>query len=115
MGALVETICRFAQLVHELPGIEELEVNPLLVTGAGALAVDIRGRLAEPEHEGPERSRPLEVDLLLHKPAASHPIAGCSLGTVVGPAPDPAQAASSKVSAQPTYSVPLFTASSIVD
>jgi acetyltransferase len=64
MGALVETICRFAQLVHELPGIEELEVNPLLVTVGGALAVDIRGRLAEPEHEEPERSGALEVDLL---------------------------------------------------
>ncbi len=47
LGALAETICRFAQLAADFPGIVELEVNPLLVGPAGTLAVDIRGQLKE--------------------------------------------------------------------
>jgi acetyltransferase len=55
LSALVETICRFAQLVWDFPQIEELEVNPLLVSPAGTIAVDIRGVLARREERGGPR------------------------------------------------------------
>ena len=47
LGALAETICRFAQLAADFPELAELEVNPLLASPTGTLAVDIRGRLEE--------------------------------------------------------------------
>jgi acetyltransferase len=67
LSALVETICRFAQLAADLPSLEELEVNPLLVNSAGTLALDIRGKLAErredgAEDESPECGRPHDVE-----------------------------------------------------
>jgi acetyltransferase len=42
LDALIETICRFAALVTDLPALGELEVNPLIV-GAAILALDVRG------------------------------------------------------------------------
>jgi len=47
LGALAETICRFAQIAADFPEIVELEVNPLLVGPTGTLVVDIRGQLKE--------------------------------------------------------------------
>jgi acetyltransferase len=46
--ALVRTICRFAQLVTDVDDFAELELNPLMVSAAGAIAVDARGALREP-------------------------------------------------------------------
>jgi acetate---CoA ligase (ADP-forming) len=45
MGALSDTVCRFAQLGAELPDLVELEVNPLVAGPGGVIAVDARGRL----------------------------------------------------------------------
>lgn len=46
LDRLAETICRFGLLVAEFPQLQELEVNPLLVSPAGALAVDLRGEVS---------------------------------------------------------------------
>lgn len=41
IDALVETIVRFSWLVSDLaPGISELDINPVLATPSGAIAVD---------------------------------------------------------------------------
>ena len=45
LDALADVICRFALLVADEPRLLELELNPLLVGAAGALAIDVRGRL----------------------------------------------------------------------
>jgi acetyl coenzyme A synthetase (ADP forming)-like protein len=44
LGALAETICRFAQLATDAAGLAELEVNPLVAGPGGVIAVDARGR-----------------------------------------------------------------------
>ncbi|MDG5778125.1 acetate--CoA ligase family protein [Haloarculaceae archaeon H-GB2-1] len=41
-GAVVETIQRLSQLVTDFPAILELDVNPLVATGEGVSAVDLR-------------------------------------------------------------------------
>ena len=46
LSALAGIICRFAQLAAELPELAECEVNPLLASAAGVIAVDARARLA---------------------------------------------------------------------
>lgn len=46
LDRLAETICRFGLLVAEFPQLQELEVNPLLVSPAGTLAVDLRGEVS---------------------------------------------------------------------
>ncbi len=46
MGALSESICRFAQLVVDLTDLAELEVNPLVAGADGVIAVDARASLA---------------------------------------------------------------------
>lgn len=43
--ALVDAACRFSRLAADLEGLAELEANPLHVTPAGVVAVDVRGRL----------------------------------------------------------------------
>jgi len=43
--ALAETICRFARLVVDVPGLREIEINPLIAGPAGVVAVDARGTL----------------------------------------------------------------------
>ena len=45
--AAADTVRRFAQLAAEIPGLADLEINPLLVGPAGAFALDVRGRLEE--------------------------------------------------------------------
>jgi acetyltransferase len=46
MGALAESICRFAQLAVDLTQLAELEVNPLVASASGVIAVDARASLA---------------------------------------------------------------------
>jgi acetyltransferase len=41
-SAIVETLCRLSQLVTDFPSILELDVNPLVATGDGVRAVDVR-------------------------------------------------------------------------
>ena len=43
---VVDVIRRLAQLALDWPQIQEIEINPLIVQGAGAVAVDARVRLA---------------------------------------------------------------------
>ena len=43
---LAQVIARFARLGVDVPELAEIEVNPLVVSPAGALAVDARARLA---------------------------------------------------------------------
>ena len=52
-AALAETIVRFARLASDWPELTELEVNPLIATPAGVMAVDARGSL----HGGLEHGR----------------------------------------------------------
>jgi acetyltransferase len=47
--ALVDAVCRFARLAADVPELAEIEINPLLVTPGGVLAVDVRGSLAPQE------------------------------------------------------------------
>jgi acetyltransferase len=51
--ALAETIVRFARLASDWPELTEIEVNPLIATAAGVVAVDARGSF----QGGPERGR----------------------------------------------------------
>jgi acetyltransferase len=46
VAGLCDTVCRFAQLGTELPELMELEVNPLVASPRGVVAVDARARLS---------------------------------------------------------------------
>ena len=48
-GALVETIQRLSQLVTDFPAILELDINPLVATGNGVAAIDLRLTLDQEE------------------------------------------------------------------
>jgi acyl-CoA synthetase (NDP forming) len=55
LEALVQTFVQFGQLAHDLSGyIAELDLNPVLVSPSGALAVDC---LIVPKHQSREQSR----------------------------------------------------------
>ena len=47
LAALYEAVCRFAHVGTDLPELVELEVNPLVSSSSGVLAVDARASLAE--------------------------------------------------------------------
>ena len=46
LNALADTVSRFSHLVCSVPGLRELEINPLLATPTGARALDVRGRIS---------------------------------------------------------------------
>jgi len=54
MGSLESMLLRVSEMVCELPGIGELDINPLIVDEAGAIAVDARIVVRDPQ---PMRSR----------------------------------------------------------
>jgi acetyltransferase len=45
LSALAATIARFSELAAAAPGVEEVELNPLVAGPAGVIAVDARARL----------------------------------------------------------------------
>ena len=45
LGALAETIGRFAQLAADAADLMELEINPLVAGPGGVMAVDARARI----------------------------------------------------------------------
>ncbi len=45
LDALAETICRFARLAVDAADVVELEINPLVASADGVIAVDARARL----------------------------------------------------------------------
>lgn len=49
-AAIVETIQRLSQLVREFPEIVELDVNPLVATPDGVVAIDL-ALTVDPEHD----------------------------------------------------------------
>jgi acetyltransferase len=49
LDALAETVSRFSRLVSDVPGLLELEINPLLAAAHGARALDVRGRISGEE------------------------------------------------------------------
>jgi acetyltransferase len=49
LDALADTVSRFSRLVSEVSVLQELEINPLLATPAGARALDVRGRISTEE------------------------------------------------------------------
>lgn len=49
-AAIVETIQRLSQLVREFPEIVELDVNPLIATPVGVVAIDL-ALTVDPEHD----------------------------------------------------------------
>jgi acetyltransferase len=51
--ALAATICRMGQLVADCPDLVELDLNPLVATPAGVVAVDARATLRHPAPAGP--------------------------------------------------------------
>jgi acetyl coenzyme A synthetase (ADP forming)-like protein len=50
VGALEDAILRVASLVEDLPQIQELDLNPILIHTQGATIVDARVRMAPAEH-----------------------------------------------------------------
>ena len=44
-AAVAGVICRFAQLAMQVPELREIEINPLMASATGAVAVDARGTL----------------------------------------------------------------------
>jgi acetyltransferase len=52
VAGLCDTVCRFAQLGTELPELMELEVNPLVASPRGVIAVDARARLSQGDAGG---------------------------------------------------------------
>ena len=54
MRSLESVLLRVSEMVCELPGIEELDINPLIVDETGAVAVDARVAVRDPR---PMRSR----------------------------------------------------------
>jgi acetyltransferase len=44
-STLAETICRFAQLAMDVAELREIELNPLVASPSGVVAVDARGAL----------------------------------------------------------------------
>jgi acetyltransferase len=46
LDALADAIARFSQLVTAVDGLQELEINPLIVGARGVIAVDARGVIA---------------------------------------------------------------------
>ncbi len=56
MAALEDVLLRISELVEAHPEVAELEANPLIVTAAGAIAVDVRVRLHPVEADAPSPS-----------------------------------------------------------
>jgi acetyl coenzyme A synthetase (ADP forming)-like protein len=61
-GALAELIENVSQLVHDFPEISELDLNPILATGDGATAVDVR--ILVDFSPAPPRYRPSQEEIL---------------------------------------------------
>lgn len=59
VGALKETILRLGRMVEDIPEVEELDLNPLMVLpeGKGAVVVDARIRFARGNHSTPQPGR----------------------------------------------------------
>jgi succinyl-CoA synthetase beta subunit len=51
--AVRDVLLRVAALAEALPEVAELDINPLVVTETGCLAVDARVRVAPAEHADP--------------------------------------------------------------
>lgn len=47
-SAVIDMLIRISWLAHENPQVEEFEINPVAVLARGAIAVDVRLKLAEP-------------------------------------------------------------------
>jgi acyl-CoA synthetase (NDP forming) len=52
--ALRDLLLRISQLVEDVPEVNEIDINPVMVraAGQGALALDARIRLARPARQG---------------------------------------------------------------
>jgi acetyltransferase len=74
--ALAETISRFGQLAVECPDLEDVELNPLVATATGVVAVDARATLARPSAaRAPEVTHALPGDGLAGGPPVGSPAA----------------------------------------
>jgi acetyltransferase len=58
LGALEELLVRFSQLVVEQPWIKEIDINPLLASPEGLIALDARVVLHDPDMKEVELPRP---------------------------------------------------------
>lgn len=60
VDSLVDLLCRLAALGEDLPEVVELDLNPILVSSSGAMAVDARARLDRHQlHRPPFETRAL--------------------------------------------------------
>ena len=55
LGAVALTLVRVSQIIADLPGIAELDINPLLADEHGVVALDARVRVAPASSRGAER------------------------------------------------------------
>ena len=53
IGALVEVLSRVARLVEDFPEVVELSLNPVVANPTGAIALDVRVRIAPAPHDPP--------------------------------------------------------------
>lgn len=58
LAALEQLLVRFSQLVVEQPRIKEIDINPLLVSGDGIVALDARVLLHDPKTPAEELPKP---------------------------------------------------------
>lgn len=73
--ALAFTLVKLSQLVADLPEVRELDVNPLIVSPRGVMALDGRMRLAAVQPGAPPRlpirPYPTELEETVHRPDGS--------------------------------------------
>ncbi|HUF84657.1 MAG TPA: acetate--CoA ligase family protein, partial [Acidimicrobiia bacterium] len=53
-AALEALIIRVGLLANALPAVAELDCNPVIVSPSGAVAVDVKIRVEQPEHANPD-------------------------------------------------------------
>jgi acetyltransferase len=61
--ALRDVLMKISRMVCELPGIAELDINPLMLDSRGAIALDARVRAASPDALAPLAIRPYPAQL----------------------------------------------------
>jgi acyl-CoA synthetase (NDP forming) len=59
VGAVEDVLLRVARFADEVPQLSEMDINPLIATPAGAVAVDVRIRLAPWRHHAETEVRRL--------------------------------------------------------
>ncbi|MCU1623765.1 MAG: CoA-binding domain protein [Frankiales bacterium] len=60
LDAATDVLLALSALARDLPEVQELDINPLLVSGQGAIGVDVRIRIGQPAYHREEPARALK-------------------------------------------------------